>query len=212
MEKDKLQALCDTIKAVFDQNNKNISLFRDRLPNGYLEKIHAILPEEYFWPDDPKNLSRTIVKNKKAILNILNIQTTAKSGQATFNIGDLSEQSEHTEHSEQNHSEHTEQHEHSEYVTRLDVVQIVSRMLKKALSERPEIIQNIQNGLELPPRKKILGEKGRKKDQRSWVKISTSVNSRLNDLFEAECKDKRLSRSELLDAILWSHYGKPDLD
>lgn len=212
MEQGKLNALCDSIKAVFDQDGKNISLVRDRLPGGYLEKIHAILPEQYAWPDDPKNLSRTIQKNKKAILNILNIQPTVDSGQATFNIGDFSEQSEHTEHSEPNHSEYTEPSEHSEFVTRSEVVEIVSRMLKQALSQRPEIIQNIQNGLELPPRKKILGEKGRKKDQRSWVKISTSVNSRLNDLFEAECKDKRLSRSELLDAILWKHYGKPELD
>lgn len=212
MEKDKLQALSDTIRTVFEQDNANISIFVDRLPNGYLQRIHKILPDNYAWPDDPKNLSRTIMKNKKDILNILNIQATVDSGQTTLDIGDFSEHSEQTEHSEQPYSEHTEPSEHSEFVTRSEVIEIVSSMLNKALSERPGIIQNIQNGLELPPREKIQTESGRKKDKRSWVKFSTSVNYKLNELFEQECKEKRLTRSQLLDAVLWSHYGKPDLE
>lgn len=212
MEKDKLQALCDAIQTIFDQDNISISIFTDRLPNGYLKRIHDILPKEYFWPDTPKNLSRTIRDNKSDILNILKLETTATTEQFQMDIIEHSEKNQVSEHSEKNHSERSENIICSENITRSEVISIMSDMLEQALSNRSESIQNIQNALELPPTQKIMGKSGRKKSDRAWVKLSTSVNSRLNDLFEAECKTQRLSRAQLLDAILWEHYGKPDLD
>lgn len=249
MELDKLQALCETIKKIFDQDKTNIEIFfKDQLPKGYLKRIQQELPDRFAWPTSHQSLSRLMNKNKESIESFFkskDINTNINKIETLFDYTEQSERSEsyHTEHSDysesnihdteteastyddnkgiiepsesvkSDYSEPTEQSEHSEFVTRSELKAIFSDMLKQALSERQAIVPNNLNDIELPPpREKIKGGKGRSKEKRSWVKLSTSIDSTLFDLFEAETKEKRLSKSELLDAILWTRYGKPVLD
>ena len=65
--------------------------------------------------------------------------------------------------------------------------------------------EDLDDDLPPAPERKGRGE------TRSYEKFSVTVDVNLARLFRKEAKRRRLSVGRLMDAILWSRYGKPDL-
>ncbi len=50
-----------------------------------------------------------------------------------------------------------------------------------------------------------------RRENRTYVKLSGTIDSNLHELFEKERSERGLSVGKLLDAILWDRYGRPKL-
>lgn len=83
-----------------------------------------------------------------------------------------------------------------------------------------EVLENVRNemnmnreisGQDLPPEPQYLkGQRGRRQD-RTYKRLTLSVDINLAERFEDEMRQLNVSAGRLFDIILWQRYGKPKL-
>jgi len=92
---------------------------------------------------------------------------------------------------------------------RAEIHKMIQEEIQKAIQDKTVP----QFEIELPPVPggKIPGGKGRKVSPGERVKLGVTVDSGIMKAFEAERKKRRVSASELMDALLWNALGKPPM-
>ena len=98
------------------------------------------------------------------------------------------------------------------------VTPIIQRIVQEAFDKMMTTVPNIPtvpnaDTSDLPPEPASLKgtEKGGRRQTRQYEKLSCTVDSVLFELFRSECTERKLSAGRMLDALLWNHYGRPEL-
>jgi Asp-tRNA(Asn)/Glu-tRNA(Gln) amidotransferase C subunit len=205
----KIVALAEAIRTVFREDKRTpMILENEKMPRGYLERIRKVLPNNFAWPKENSNLSRYFVENKQDILNSLKADDTISLTESKPT------QAEQVQVIRPDRPEPSLQ---PESVTRNKIVQIVNEVLSERILELNKAVQVNQAKLKLPPERvkiKVPGkgkQKGSMKETRQWVKISTTIDARLNELMVQECRRLKMLGSEFLDSLLYTYFGEPKL-
>lgn len=198
----RLDAMIEPIREFMAMKGKDNSIFQEKsLTHGIWTFVNKKLSEQGLKPRSSNDYSR----NKEYILNKLNIQHEEP-------IQALLMPSEHTEPSVD--SEPLEPSDRPDCLDQaeLNILRIVNEQLDIRIAELKQAVQINQDNLLLPPdRVKIKGDKNVLKETRTHAKFSTTVDARLLELFDKECGKRKMRRSELLDAVLYTYFDKPKL-
>lgn len=107
---------------------------------------------------------------------------------------------------------------HSEGVKTSDEEDLDDRIRRIARGIFQEMIAAMQPegsviaDLDFPPESQtIRGERKGRKENREYEKVSITIDQVLWSRFVAECKRLRVSRSRMMDTILWRAFGRPPL-
>lgn len=202
--KEKRQPLIDTIIVVCRQYNYKIGHLKGQKPSEFWNQVMAKLPtDEISWPDNVSYYRNVWIDIQQDVVNALKSDAN-KSITTTKH-----QQSEQTSLLP---SESPEPSLQPTSVSRDEIVHVVNEVLSERILELKQAIQINQDSLLLPPaRVKVKGDKKVPKETRIHLPFSTTCDARLMELFDRECLKRKMKRSELLDAILYTFFDKPKM-
>lgn len=202
----RLNVMIEPIREFMSLHGKDNSMFQDEsLPSGIWKFTNNWLKEHGV--ENPRS-SNDYSRHKEYFLNSFNVQNEQPT-QQSFVSSDLSDCSDKCKTLKQ--AEPSDRPECLEQIE-LDILRIVNEQLDMRILELQQAVQINQDNLLLPPdRVKVKGDKNVLKETRTHAKFSTTVDARLLDLFDRECHKRKMRRSEMLDAILYTFFGKPKM-
>jgi len=176
-------------QTMMEKDYSNVIFGSERLPRGFWPNVQKHLTPGVDWPAHVRSLSVYYQRHKPQVIALLSIPLQ------------------------------TERTERAEPTLQADPMTMpdIEKMIEKAIDKRflhyqqnEQHEQNEQMDIELIPEPGVLkgGRPGRRLT-RDYVKKTITVDLTLSELFDTECKRRRIPASRLLDSILWNHYGRP---